>query len=114
MRCGNYLKVNGETIMENASLQDLRLIMSKLNLKLVQCYTFEMKLGFRRVFKLEAQGVVYSVYGPKRYIDAYAYSQDCLYFGFDKSKAYSLNGEVSEFQAKDINFAQPHFESLWR
>lgn len=114
MLCGNYLIVNGKPIMENASLQDMRNLIVKLNLKLIQCYTFKMRLGFRRVLKFEAQGAIYSVYGPKRYIDAYAYSQDCIYFGFDKSKAYSLQGHVSEYLAKEINFAQPHLETLWR
>lgn len=101
----NYIMINGQVINESASLEDMRSLMTQFNLKLIGCYTFKMKQGMRRVLKFEAQGFIYSVYGPRNYIDAHAYSQSCIYYGFDKTKAYSLKSDhVSVFPAKEIDF----------
>lgn len=113
MRTDNYVLVNGQAYLEGATLADIRDLAKRLNLKLVRSYTFQMRTKMRRVLRFEAQGVIYSVYGSKRYIDAYSYTQEPLYFGFDKDKAYSFQGETHEFDAKTVNFSQPHLKQLF-
>lgn len=113
MRTNNYVLVNGQAYLEDATLADVRDLAKRLNLKLVLSYTFQMRTKLRRVLRFEAQGVVYSVYGPKRYIDSYSYTQEPLYFGFDRDRAYSFDSETHEFEARSVNFSQPHLKRLF-
>lgn len=113
MRTDNYVMVNGQAYIEGATLGQVRDLAKRLNLRLIRSYTFQMRTKLRRVLKFEAQGLIYSVYGPKRYIDAHAYTQEPLYFGFDKEKAYSFQSETHEFEARTVNFSQPHLRRLF-
>lgn len=110
MKTNILISLNGRALTENGDLKTLRHYMRVFNAKIERCYTFEMRRGFRRVIKLVAQGTIYSVYGQKRAIAPYAWTQDPLYFGFDKTKAYSFgeNSEVHAYKASEINFVQPH------
>lgn len=109
-----YVKINGKEYNADASLQDVRQLVKRFNLKLIKAYTFKMRLHWRRVLSFEAQGVIYSVYSPQRAIATNAWTSECVYFGFDKAKAYQLvgKGSVHEVNAREIDVSQPHLKSL--
>lgn len=109
----NYIIVNGKEYVKNASLKETQDIIKKLNLKLIKSYTFKMKHGLRRVLRFEAAGKIYSVLGLKHQIDAYSHTRRNIYFGFDENLAYSLQGEVHCFDAKDIDFSQPNIKRIF-
>lgn len=105
----NLIVLNGEQLKFNATLQDLKDTIKKYNCKIKNCYTFEMKNGFRRVIQLVAQGDFYSVYSWRHFYDnAYCSSGKCIYYGFNKEKAEKIcdefNGELSIYNANEINF----------
>jgi hypothetical protein len=112
----NYILLNGQVINDDATLADLRYLIQAYNAKVTRAYTFQMRYQIRRVIRLEAQGPIYSVYSKMRPIAYNAWTQTPLLFTFDKHEAYALaeqvNGEVNEYEARTINFSQPHLKNF--
>ena len=104
----NYIILNNYPINENASLKDLRMIVSKFNAKLLRAYTFGMKNQNRRVIKLIADGLIYQV-GTKTvsWSGTIVESFNPIMLTTNKELAYKVcdeqtNGYVYCMNAKDI------------